>query len=85
MYNLIRLSVAAALLLLSHGASAMVARDIPTPTFVSSSFVGSATDYPDLVRDGGGGGTVNGINVVSRSARHCPFFLQSDKFSSFHS
>ena len=61
------LSGASVLLVLFGGASALVARGQLPPTFSSSSFIGSATDYPDLIRDGGGGGTVNGINVVSAS------------------
>ena len=60
------LSGASAILALFRGASALVARGQLPPTFSTSSFVGSATDYPDLKRDGGGGGTVNGINVVSQ-------------------
>ena len=64
-----------ALLVLVHGASALVARGLRTPTPSVSSFLGSATDYPDLGRDGGGGASVNGINVVSGSTRNAP--LQS--------
>ena len=65
MPSLSLLNSASALLVLLRGASALVARGQLPPTYSSSSFVGSATDYPDLNRDGGGGGTVNGINVVS--------------------
>lgn len=60
------LSSPSAILVLFRGASALVARGQLPPTSSTSSFAGSATDYPDLTRDGGGGGTVNGINVVSR-------------------
>lgn len=65
MRSLSILSSSSALLVFFRGASALVARGQLPPTFSSSSFAGSATDYPDLIRDGGGGGTVNGINVVS--------------------
>lgn len=62
------LSGAYVLLALCRGAPALVARAQLPPT-VTSSFLGSATDYPDLNRDGGGGGTVNEMNVVSTSPR----------------
>lgn len=65
MRSLSIMNSASALLVLFRGASALVARGQLPPTVSSSSFAGSATDYPDLTRDGGGGGTVNGINVVS--------------------
>ncbi len=60
------LSSLSAILVLFRGASALVARGQLPPTSSTSSFAGSATDYPDLTRDGGGGGIVNGINVVSQ-------------------
>lgn len=66
MRSLSILNSSSALLALFRGASALVAQGQLPPTFSSSSFAGSATDYPDLHRDGGGGGVVNGINVVSR-------------------
>lgn len=66
------LTSASVLPVLLRGASALVARGQLPPTVSSSSFIGSATDYPDLIRDGGGGGTVNGINVVSASPSIAP-------------
>lgn len=65
MHSFSILHSASALLVIFRGASALVAQGKLPPTFSTSSFFGSATDYPDLTRDGGGGATVNGINVVS--------------------
>ena len=65
---------ALALLLLSQGAFALVAQGKLPPTYSTSSFAGMATDLPDLARDGGGGGTVNGVNAV-RSVPSPPHHL----------
>lgn len=68
------LNSASALLLLSQGAFALVAHGKLPPTYSMSSFIGMATDLPDLDRDGGGGGTVNGVNAV-RSVSSPPSYL----------
>lgn len=66
------LSSVSTLHILFRGMSALVARGQLPPTFTSSSFNGSATDYPGIIRDSGGGGTVNGMNIVSASPNVLP-------------
>ena len=59
------LIAASPLLLFSHFSSALVARAaIRAPTFTVSAYDGEATGFPYVGRDGGGGGTINGKNVI---------------------
>lgn len=37
------------------------------PTFSVSTYAGEATDFPHICRDGGGGGVLNGKNVITFS------------------
>lgn len=54
-----------ALSLFSHCSLALVARAaIRAPTFTVSTYAGKATGFAHVGRDGGGGGSVNGKNVI---------------------
>lgn len=56
---------ASALFLFSSGSSALVAkRALRAPTFTVSTYAGEATGFPYVGRDGGGGGSLNGKNVI---------------------
>ena len=58
-------SVGLPLLLSPNHAWALVAQvAIRAPSFTVSEYVGKATGFPHVGRDGGGGGTVNGKNVI---------------------
>ena len=51
--------------LLFHGSLALVARQaIRAPTFTVSTYASDATGFPYVGRDGGGGGCINGKNVI---------------------
>ena len=53
------------LVLFSHSSTALVARAaIRAPTFTVSTYAGDATGFPYVGRDGGGGGSINGKNVI---------------------
>lgn len=65
MYTSYISSVALALLLFLRGSSALVAkRAIRAPTFSVSTYPGVATGFPHVGRDGGGGGVLNGKNII---------------------
>ncbi len=58
-------SAALALILFLRGSTALVAkRAIRAPTFSVSTYSGEATGFPNVSRDGGGGGVLNGKNVI---------------------
>ena len=59
------LNVVFALSLFFDTTSALVARAaVRAPTFTVSTYAGEATGFPYVGRDGGGGGTLNGKNVI---------------------
>lgn len=75
-YSSNMLNTASALLLLSHGAFALVARGKLPPTYSTSSFAGMATDLPDL---GKGRGERGKKRVAGRSSHLCPTFTLSSQ------
>ena len=56
---------ATAIVLFSRSTAALVARAvIRAPTFTVSTYAGDATGFPYVGRDGGGGGSLDGKNVI---------------------
>ena len=65
MYISNSLTLALTPLLFSHFSSTLVVRAaIRAPTFTASAYNGEATGFPYVGRDGGGGGTINGKNII---------------------
>ena len=56
--------IVAASACLSFSFRALVAAAQVPPTFTVSSYAGSATGFPYVGRDGGGGGVLNGKNIM---------------------
>lgn len=56
---------AVAFILLFRGSSTLAdKRPVRAPTFTVSTYNGEATGFPHVGRDGGGGGVINGKNVI---------------------
>lgn len=65
MYTSSSFKAIVAFILFLQGSSVLAAnRPVRAPTFTVSTYTGEATGFPHVGRDGGGGGIVNGKNVI---------------------
>lgn len=68
MYTLSSFKAIVAFILFLQGSSVLTTnRPVRAPTFTVSTYNGEASGFPHVGRDGGGGGVVNGKNVIMYS------------------